>query len=245
MKKLQIYLLTFTSILLVLITSCSQNSPSVILMEATESVVINTPLPAQPPISPTNSSQSLGLTYQQPDGSRVVYGKGGEEVNTVEIQLSSKPIWLVNVPYQEKSIWYVALEDGSGLAFDIVDQAVSQISLEMMNLPTGQPPVLVATADGVNLMPQPNDGASFSHPILINDGRMVYLAADGALMINLNEETIRLDVNALPDARILSDGTGRVLFLSGPTEIYPHGVLGDDVEASRSEEHRVWKECYL
>jgi hypothetical protein len=191
-------------------------------------------------VTPTKSIPSpeltsgfpLGLTYQQPDGNRVVQGEGGSEEITVEIQLNGKPVWLVGLPYQEKSVWYVALEDGSGQAFEIEGEDIFQISLEMMDLPAGQPPVLKTTVNGVSLLPQPEDGASFSHPILLNDGRMVYLSGEGDLITNQNEEKTRLEVNALPDARILSDGTGRVLFLSGPTENYPHDVLGDAIEAS-------------
>ena len=42
----------------------------------------------------------------------------------------------------------------------------------------------------------------------------------------------RLSIDALPDARLLTDDDDRMLILTGPTTtIYPHGVLGDDIEA--------------
>jgi hypothetical protein len=55
---------------------------------------------------------------------------------------------------------------------------------------------------------------------------------DGQLRLIGEDDTYTLDVNALPDARILSDETGRLLFLSAPTEGYPHSVLGDMLEAT-------------
>ena len=225
---------------LMVLTSCTSagnvSKPAPIVVPTKEQSSTST----NPVITPTKSLSSpeqtsglhLGLTYQQPDGNRVVQGEGGSEEITVEIQLAGKPMWLVSLPYQEKSIWYVALEDGSGQAFEIEGEDVFQISLETMDLPAGQPPVLKTTVDGVALLPQPEDGALFSHPILLNDGRMVYLSGEGDLITSHNEENNSLEVNALPDARILSDGTGRVLFLTGPTENYPHDVLGDAIEAS-------------
>ena len=64
--------------------------------------------------------------------------------------------------------------------------------------------------------------------------RVGYIADNGDLQIlALGDAVARLPVNALPDARILSDGTGRVLLLAGPTTDYDHNVLGDNVEASQ------------
>ena len=42
----------------------------------------------------------------------------------------------------------------------------------------------------------------------------------------------KISANALPDARILSDEHGRLLFLTVPAEDYDHGVLGDAIEAT-------------
>lgn len=48
---------------------------------------------------------------------------------------------------------------------------------------------------------------------------------------NKGQEIARLQVDALPDARILTDGQGRLLLLTGRTQSYTHGVLGDEIEA--------------
>jgi hypothetical protein len=47
-----------------------------------------------------------------------------------------------------------------------------------------------------------------------------------------NAEIARLAVDALPDARLLVDEDDRVLLITGPTERYDHGVLGDVLEAT-------------
>ena len=61
---------------------------------------------------------------------------------------------------------------------------------------------------------------------------MVYIDGDGTLVATdgLGEGDLALD--ALPDARILMDERQRLLLLTGPTNRYPHGVLGDHIEAS-------------
>jgi hypothetical protein len=41
-----------------------------------------------------------------------------------------------------------------------------------------------------------------------------------------------LPINALPDARILTDEKGRLLLLTDATQRYRHGVLGDSIEAA-------------
>jgi len=55
---------------------------------------------------------------------------------------------------------------------------------------------------------------------------------DGQLRLIGEDDTYTLEANALPDTRILSDEIDRLLFLSAPTEGYPHSVLGDMLEAT-------------
>ena len=70
-----------------------------------------------------------------------------------------------------------------------------------------------------------------NNPILLEDGAQVHIDADGQLHLIRQEAAYSLAVDALPDGRLLSDGDGRLLFLSTPTSEYPHGVLGDEFEA--------------
>jgi hypothetical protein len=80
------------------------------------------------------------------------------------------------------------------------------------------------------ISPAPN-ASQFTNPIVLKDGTQAYLDVDGRLRLTRQGAAYALEVDALPDARILSDGDGRLLFLSTPTSAYPHGVLGDEIEA--------------
>jgi len=43
-------------------------------------------------------------------------------------------------------------------------------------------------------------------------------------------DVMQLPVKALPDARILQDGSGRIVLYTEPSTVYGHGVLGDAIE---------------
>ncbi len=81
------------------------------------------------------------------------------------------------------------------------------------------------------LMKPPDDISTFTHPVLHENGSLVYIDDKGDLIWTNAGTTSQFMVNALPDARILMDELGRLLFLSNPTSDYPHGVLGDALEA--------------
>ena len=99
-------------------------------------------------------------------------------------------------------------------------------------LPPGMPPVLRVIGNQVELLsPSPNASTS-THPIWLEDGAQAYIDVLGQLRLIRGDDTYTQEVNALPDARILLDEAGRLLFLSAPTEQYPHGVLGDTLEAT-------------
>jgi len=58
------------------------------------------------------------------------------------------------------------------------------------------------------------------------------IVANGDLQIKKGNQTIILDINALPDSQIIEDEHKRLLILSDPSDQYQHGILGDDLEAS-------------
>jgi hypothetical protein len=93
------------------------------------------------------------------------------------------------------------------------------------------PPALVIEHDAFQVLPPPPHASVLSHPVLLPDGTLVYIRDDGKLGLLTGDESLVVEVDALPDARILSDDTGRLMFLSSPTTQYPHGVLGDAIEA--------------
>lgn len=66
------------------------------------------------------------------------------------------------------------------------------------------------------------DEATVSYTILDN----------GDLQITMGNQTTILEIDALPDSQILQDERQRLLILSGPSDQYRHGILGDVLEAT-------------
>lgn len=234
-------------VLMLALTACSTGKT-----EPAGSRMITTPDKASaPPVrtpsavptfdnEPSDSFQEgvfVGLTYQRPDGNRVVPGKGGfPDSDVVDISLEGVPRWLTAVPYQEGTLWVAVLEGGEVQGFALRDQSVREVDLEPGHLPPGSPPLIAVRGREISLVRAPTQEASeLTHPVLLNPerGRMVFVARDGDLVLwEEGRERDRLSLNALPDGRILKDERGRLLVLSDPTRRYGHGVLGDDVEAS-------------
>lgn len=81
--------------------------------------------------------------------------------------------------------------------------------------------MLIQTEDGYTLI-----SSGLTSPAPLPDGSLASLR-DGVLFVG---ET-PVEIRPLPDTRILTDGTGAMLVLTGPTASYGHGVLGDKTEA--------------
>jgi hypothetical protein len=186
---------------------------------------------SQPPIDETEAAGQASYTYNRMDGNRYVSGSANLlESEPVLIQLNGTPLWLAAAAYQDGTVWAAALENGEIQVFIVSPEGVSSpYPLSTSALLPGMPPALVLGAEGAEILVPPEGGAPFSHPILTAKGVQVGLMADGSLLWGSQ----RLPVNALPDARLVSDEQGRVLLLAGPTSEYDHGVLGDAVEATQ------------
>jgi hypothetical protein len=75
-------------------------------------------------------------------------------------------------------------------------------------------------------------GATASHPIFLpQTGYRVSLSRGGRVSLKNGSQSV-FHLDALPDARLISDEKQRVLVLTGRTESYRHGILGDTVEAT-------------
>ena len=60
-----------------------------------------------------------------------------------------------------------------------------------------------------------------------------FKTTDGSLVVAGADTAVELAIDALPDSRLSVAKDGHISVLSGPTNRYPHAVLGDDIEASR------------
>lgn len=187
--------------------------------------------PAETPPA-AHAAPSLALTYQQPDGNRLAVGFGGLPAGTLDIPLAGEPRWVLAVPVLGGSIWVAVFENGQVQAFQVAQGQARTQPLNLTSLPPGMPPVLRAVDGQPELLVPPSDASPLTHPVLLPDGALAYIDVLGQLRLKREAGVATLAVHALPDARLLADETGRLLFLSGPTEQYPHGVLGDQLEAA-------------
>lgn len=186
--------------------------------------------PEQPPSSYKKIDSFIG-TYHRADGNRVLEGSGGAQTTFLDIRLKGKPVWVLAAAQKHMAVWYVVLQDGAVQAFQLNGEEVSEITPVVPTLPAGMPAVLVTTANGLQLHAPPADASPLTHPVFLNDGTQVFIDSDFKLRVTSARGTFLVDIDCLPDARILVDEHDRTLLLTDPTARYPHGVLGDDLEA--------------
>jgi hypothetical protein len=234
--------LRFTFILwsIVFLTGCGVAENSVVVSETNqpeqvqiriENEVVSPPQTETIPL-PITQLQELAVTYNRLDGNRLVAGEGGLSSFPVEVALAGTPEWIVGIALEDKVVIHVVLIDGRVQAFELDSNLVIQeITANISALHPGNPPVLASDGNIAFLIKPPDDISPFTHPVLQENGSLVYIDDKGDLIWTTAGTTLQFKVNALPDARILMDELGRLLFLSNPTSDYPHGVLGDALEA--------------
>ena len=180
---------------------------------------------------------AFGYTYHSPDGNRLVQGAGALPGSTpVDVPLRGIPKWIAAAQDGDTSVWAVVLEDGEVQAFALEGGGIREIDITPRRLPPGAPPLLKVQGGTAEMVTVGDVKASpLSHPAVLDQygETLAYIDKNGAVVISENgEETDRLKVNALPDARLIVDENGRILLLSDPSQRYDHGVLGDDLEAA-------------
>jgi len=211
----------------------------------TETLVADPPtlpfdLAPQIAITPTLSFRDqtvFGYTYISPDGNRLIAGSGGfNSQSATELKVDGRPIWLVGAALDGGgSIWAAVLEDGRIEAWHILAGHVTSIDLGIEHLPAESPPLLMIYRGAPSLVTGPEDASPRSHPVLIlgNPENLAYIDVEGNLVIRIAGQTNQLDIQALPDARLIQDERGYLLVFAGKTQRYPHAVLGDEFEAGR------------
>ena len=176
----------------------------------------------------------LGLTTQRADGDHLIGGIGAlPDAPSIDIPVKGVPMWVVGANTLNGTVWLVVLEDGQRQFFDIsMDGTVKELALDTTQVhpPLTTPPAIFAGPDGSQIIPSvpaAPDASPLTPPMMIGPKWVYVTDKDG---LSINYKTL-LDINALPDTRLLTDEQGHVLVLSDPTTAYPHGVLGDRIEA--------------
>jgi len=155
--------------------------------------------------APDDPAAALARTDHAVSGNRVARGCGPLAGETSEIELGARPAWILPDPSDRGRSWLVVLEDGR------------------VELVTTEP----GTAASISRTEQPP--LPPGHPPLaaaVGTDRLVVgsaLAAAGWFEA------------PLPDTRVTEIAGTALVALTGPTKRYPHGVLGDDLEAAAVE----------
>jgi hypothetical protein len=177
------------------------------------------------------------VTHIGLDGNRLVAGSAALFAGpAVDVALGFEPEWIVGVADGAGGSVWVAVSAGGEVEGHRLRPDGSSIPLELNVevLPPGAPPLVRLQGGDVQLVTYP-DIAPLTHPApLANGERYAYLTTAGTLkIVTAGGETVdEVNVNALPDARLMVDEADRLLVLTGPTDSYTHDVLGDSIEAA-------------
>lgn len=176
---------------------------------------------------PTN--RELAYTNQNASGNRYVPGQiDMPNARVVDIALDGQPTWVLGMALAEgRSLWLAVLADGRVQAFDLDGDNVTAIAGFPKILDEGQLPALLNAAGEWQLLNSLFGGQLANNHPIIYDAQLAAIDREGQLLL---EDAI-LDVDALPDGRLLSNGRGSLLMLTAPSDIYPHGIMGDALEA--------------
>lgn len=245
MKSIIRRYLTLASIFFLLIgcmnTKSGNNELIIIDTESPENtpkpLLTSFPSPQHPTPITSNSLDYSSLTNQSLDGNRIILGEGDLPSQApIDIELPGIPLWVVGAPHESGIIWFISLDDGQSMAYFTSEDGEVETQSNPTDLPPGMPPFLQSNSVEYSLVTVPRlDQSPLTHPInLPLSSLRVYINQNGDLeFIDLSDhDVVTLDVNALPDARILLDEHDRLLLLTDPTEKYNHGVLGDNLEAA-------------
>lgn len=103
-------------------------------------------------------------------------------------------------------------------------------------------PVRVIGVDGVGpgFVVVLDDGTVVGVDVAVSPGQVdlgrgdvaIERTADGSVTVTAPLLPIEID-DPLPDAAVTTSADGRIAVLAGPTDRYPHAILGDDLEAAR------------
>ncbi|MBB6646898.1 hypothetical protein [Halobellus ruber] len=186
------------------------------------------PTPSGDPTTPP-SGATYAYTHQRPDGNRLLAGRGDVVGATpVEVPLEGTPAWLLAFAHESDTYWTVVTERGAATTHRVRGGETRRVGNHGT---VAQPPVGYLADDTPAVVTPPQDAAAHTHPHVADQG-LVYVAADGDVVLRQGETTTRADMAAPGDARPVALGDGRYVLYGAATDRYRHGALGDAVEGS-------------
>ena len=189
-------------------------------------------------------------THLSADGNRYLPGWANlEAVQPVDVQLPFVPEWTLASRIGDRDYWYAVSSTGEfATGFIGQDGVVGEYDSDHLITSAGQPPALNArlgqpqsgaSQPAIELLELISPPASASPPESIGSHAVVSTVTNHLAYINENADLVVVDhsnvsqtieINALPDSRILTDNAGRFLVLTRPSTEYPHGIFGDRIE---------------
>ncbi len=180
----------------------------------------------------TSPTSQWVTTSHQLDGNRYLAGAGQWDTNEpLFVSLQAVPEWLVGARFKNGALWVAVSAAGQIQAFEVRAANVREVTLNTDQLPAGMPPLLHIRNDQAQLLVPTVASSPWSHPVWIAETQaMVTLSPEGQLVVERNPDSWSLEVDALPDARLIVGDRGRLALITQPTEEYRHNVLGDPIE---------------
>ncbi len=174
-----------------------------------------------------------GHTYVRSDGNRYGVGRAGlPNSSPTDISVGGTPVWVVGAPFGDGLLWAVVLQTGESRAYiSATGSKIEEVVLPVVGRSV-TPPTLIVDGDRVRLLRADETQNSLSPPVYAGLSPAFAFLDDGDLLFQEGGRVNGRSLDPPPDARLLTDEIGRLLLLTGATERYPHGVIGDRIEAS-------------
>lgn len=150
------------------------------------------------------------------------------------VEFSAHPTWIVGYEKKNHSVWYILLQDSSIHQVIIGENGIEESKLTDFELPPDAFLSLDIHAKGSRLFDQSEYLNNYlSHPIkVLANNKIAVITDTGYLNILDKQKNHLLNINPLIDSRILQNKKGDLLVLTGDSNQYQHGILGDRVEAN-------------
>lgn len=193
-------------------------------------------------ISKAEAQSDSGLTDHVPslnqDGNRMVMGRGTfPAVKRLTLNLDQQPVWLDSVVSDKRITLRYAAQSESRIfevQFDLTtpDQprVMAHHDVRFSEPFAGMPALLLPLVVLGASLP---DIAPSTQVVRYREDSILYIAQDGRVRLWSEGQIVsQLDAGAMPDSRLVVSEAGIGAVYIEPTERYPHGVLGNSLEAA-------------